>query len=88
MAELRFKNDKAPAFLGHLDITLMTRTDGTLTRIDYENTAIYTGNYEVLTYNVSSDLEGIAHYINNVLIGNTVFTYITGDLSSVVYTEV
>jgi hypothetical protein len=76
---------RADKYLAAQNIANMIYTTGNLTKIQY-NTATDV-NYEVLTYGVDG-LSNVAHYINSVLIGNTVLTYATGDLVSAVYTGV
>lgn len=76
---------RADKYLAAQSIANMIYTTGNLTKIQY-NTATDV-NYEVLTYGVDG-LSNVAHYINSVLIGNTVLTYTTGDLVSAVYTGV
>jgi hypothetical protein len=76
---------RADKYLAAQNIANMIYTTGNLTKIQY-NTATDV-NYEVLTYGVDG-LSNIAHYINSVLIGNTVLTYTAGDLVSAVYTGV
>ena len=76
---------RADKYLAAQNIANMIYTTGNLTKIQY-NTATDV-NYEVLTYGVDG-LSNIAHYIDSVLIGNTVLTYTTGDLVSAVYTGV
>lgn len=76
---------RADKYLAAQNIANMIYTTGNLTKIQY-NTATDV-NYEVLTYGVDG-LSNIAHYINSVLVGNTVLTYTTGDLVSAVYTGV
>ena len=76
---------RADKYLAAQNIANMIYTSGDLTKIQY-NTATDV-DYEVLTYGVDG-LSNVAHYINSVLIGNTVLTYATGDLVSAVYTGV
>lgn len=45
-------------------------------------------DYELLTYNTDGKLINVSHYINSVLIGNTVLTYSGGKLISATYTSI
>ena len=76
---------RADKYLAAQNIANMIYTTGNLTKIQY-NTATDV-NYEVLTYGVDG-LSNVAHYINSVLVGNTVLTYAAGDLVSAVFTGV
>ena len=76
---------RADKYLAAQNIANMIYITGNLTKIQY-NTATDV-NYEVLTYGVDG-LSNVAHYINSVLVGNTVLTYAAGDLVSAVFTGV
>lgn len=84
----RIRYDEAPAWLGHLDVTSVTHTDGNITRIDYENTAVYTSNYEIYAYNTDNQVTTIQHFIGGTQRGTTTVVYTAGFISSSTYTEI
>lgn len=77
---------RADKWLAMQDIAKMIyNTQGDLEKLQYVTDADV--NYEIFTY-TNGDLSGISHYIDSVLKGNTVLSYLNGDLSSVIFTGV
>ena len=76
---------RADKYLASQDIASMIYSSGILTKIQYNNPSDI--DYEVLSYSAGA-LTNIAHFVNTVLKGNTVLSYIDGSLSSVVFMEV
>lgn len=59
---------------------------GKLSKVRYNNDTDV--DYEVLTYNLEGKLANVAHYVDSVLKGNTVLSYVNGKLVSAPFTAV
>lgn len=76
---------RADKYLASQNIVNMYYTNGDLTKIRYRVNS--DTDYEVFTY-TGGELSKIAHYIGGVLKGNSVLSYASGELKSVVFTAV
>lgn len=77
--------DRADKYLSSQNIVNMDYVDGNLAKIRYRVDS--DTDYEVFTY-TAGELSKIAHYVGGVLKGNSVLSYLDGELESVVFTAV
>jgi hypothetical protein len=78
--------------LGSLNVVAMDYTSGNLDYVRYEGDDDATVYYrDVMTYNVDGDLVEVKHYWNTADLvtasGQTVLTYVAGDLATATYSE-
>lgn len=73
---------RADKYLAAQNIANVYYADGNIAKIQYNNAT--DADYEVFSY-TAGDLTNVAHYINEVLQGNTILTYSGGDLVSSVF---
>ena len=76
---------RADKYLASQNIVNMDYVDGNLAKIRYRVDS--DTDYEVFTY-TAGELSNIAHYVSGVLKGNSVLSYLGGELESVVFTAV
>lgn len=77
--------DRADKYLASQNVAnMLYDTNGKLTKIQYGTATDY--DYEVLTYSLEGKLSNVAHYVSNVLKGNTVLSYTNDKLVSAVFT--
>ena len=78
---------RADKYLASQNVSNMIYSvDGKLSKVQYNNSTDV--DYEVLTYNIDGKLTNVAHYVGSILKGNTVLSYISGKLSSAIFTAV
>ena len=77
--------DRADKYLSSQNIVNMDYVNGNLAKIRYRVNS--DTDYEVFTY-TAGELSNIAHYVGGVLKGNSVLSYLDGELESVVFTAV
>lgn len=65
---------------------MIYNTEGKLSKVQYNNATDV--DYEELTYNLDGKLTNVAHYVGSILKGNTILSYISGKLSSAIFTAV
>ena len=73
---------RADKYLASQNIAQMIYSNGSLTKIQYNNASDI--DYEILNY-TNGNLTSVDHYINSILFGTTTLSYTSGSLVSVVF---